>query len=181
MQGFLNIGKKEPKDQYNDVAPDFIETPDFGALYTALPFDSQPADIMNTDISEVTPLAGIVQVGSPVQPTQDIWNDLIAIRAKMPWLPIIQFPQAIRTVFMPVANVAVDIDIPTSAAFMRFAGPQDFYASLGNRAVVPNATGDREASSLYKPDGYIFIGGVKQVSVVSPAANAIVQIAFWQH
>lgn len=179
MRGFLNFGNSAPKDNFIEVDPDIEAGPDFGAHYRALPFDSSPANVMDKDISTVDPLAGIQSPGQPVIPTQDVWNDLDTLRLKMPWVPIELFPSLIRTAFMAVANTPVDINVPTGAAIVRFYGPGDFFVSIGGRAVVPIAGGDVESASLYKPNGYFYIGGAKQISVVSAAANAIVQAGFW--
>ncbi len=97
----------------------------------------------------------------------------------MPWLPIQLLPQAVRTAFMPLANVAVDIAVPTGAAIVVFSGPGDFYVSLGGRAQVPAAGMDIEAAGIYKPQGFFYVGGAKQISVVSPGVNGIVQCSFW--
>jgi hypothetical protein len=181
MRGFLNIGSKTAPDMGPDfiAGPDIPSGPDFSSLYHALPFDTSPANVIDHDISTVDPLAGISSPGQPVIPTQDVWNDLDTLRLKMPWLPIQLFPPLIRTAFMAAANTAQDIDVPTGAAIVQFYGPGDFFVSIGGRAVVPIVAGDRESASLYKPSGAFYIGGAKQISVVSAAVNAIVQAAFW--
>lgn len=179
MRGFLNFGNSAPKDNFIPEVPDIEAGPDFGAHYLALPFDSSPANVMDRDISTVDPLAGIQSPGQPVIPTQDVWNDLDTLRLKMPWVPIELFPALIRTAFMAVANKPVDINVPTGAAIVRFYGPGDFFVSIGGRAVVPIAGVDIETATLYKPQGYFYIGGANQISVVSAAANAIVQAGFW--
>lgn len=181
MGGFLNLRRNSDKD----VGAEFIgeadipSGPNFTAHYSALPFDSSPANLIDRDISTVDPLAGIQSPAQPMIPTQDVWNDLAALYAKMPNVEIQLFPQAIRTAFLLTANVAIDLTIPTGAAIVKFFGPGDFYVSIGGRAVVPILGGDVETASLYKPTGLFYCGGAKQVSVVSATANSVVQAAFW--
>lgn len=179
MRGILNFNPY-PTDQFsNGDLPEVDDLADFSSHYDALPYDASPAHLQGQDISRVDPLAGINSPGQPVIPTQDIWNDLNTLRLKMPWLPITMFPHSIRSAFMALANTPTDIHVPTSAAIAQFYGTGDFYVSLGGRAVIPTAATDVEASTLYKPQGFFYIGNAKQISVVSPNANGIVQIAFW--
>lgn len=164
--------------------PELIEIPNFNSLHSSLPFDSQPANIQDMDISLVPPLAGIVQPGSGVQQVQNVETDLAILRAELPWLPILKFPQAIGTVFLATANLAQDLIIPTGAVVVRFFSGFDYYVSLGGRAVVPTAAlfpvnGDAfSGASIYKPDNWFYCGGVKSCSLVAPAANAIVTAVF---
>jgi hypothetical protein len=178
MRGFLGFERK-PVDRFEDVEPDIQAGPDYSSLYRALPFDSAPTTLIGVDASTVDPLAGIASPAQPIIPTQDVFNDLDTLRLKMPWLPIVLFPPLIRSAFMAVANTPTDINVPTGAAIVQFYGPGDFYVSLGGRAVVPSAATEVDASTLYKPTGAFYIGATKQISVVSPNANGIVQAAFW--
>ena len=179
MNGFLNFQLK-PSDQFlNGNLPNTDDGADFSQHYDALPYDSSPAHLQDMDISRVDPLAGISSPGQPIIPTQDIWNNLDTLRLKMPNLPITIIPHSIRTAFMALANTPTDIAVPTSAVIAVFSGPGDFYVSIGGRAVVPSATMDVEAASMYNPLGFYYIGGVKQISVVSPNVNGIVQVKFW--
>lgn len=113
-------------------------------------------------------------------PSQNIEGDLVRLRAEMPFLPITAWPKNIRSVFLANANVAQNIDIPSDAVLGRFTGSTDYYANFEGAAVVPDAAmiGQDQNVSLYKPEwGWIYLAGLKQVSVVSPNANAIVQLA----
>ena len=175
--GFLNFVPHT--DKFVPAEPDVLAGPDFSAHYTALAFDSSPANVIDHDISTVDPLASIYSLAQPVIPTQDVWNDLDTLRLKMPWLAIELFPPLIRTVFMAVINTATEIHVPSGASIVKFYGPGDFYVSIGGRAAVPVVGVDSVATSLYKPQGYYYVGGIKQISVVSAAANAIVQAGFW--
>lgn len=164
------------RDSYADPA---LLASNFDAHSRALPFSSQPANVQNVDLSTVNPLAGIQQPGSPIVQVQNVESDLAGLRAMLPFLPIMLTPRIIKTAFMAAANSPVDLEVPTSAALVKFRGPLDYYVSFGGRAVVPIAGGDIDNASIYKPEGeWFYIGGVKSIGVVGPNANTLVQCVF---
>lgn len=146
------------------------------------PFNSLQPTYIGEDLSTVPPLAGIKQPGSPIQPVQNIEADLMALRAEMPFLPILKPPQAARTALLQVANLAVNLEVPTSAVLCMFRGNGDYYVSFAGAAVRPIAGAvDAETATLYKPEGvFMYCGGTTQISVVSPSVNIIVQAWYWQ-
>ncbi len=158
--------------------PNMLE-PAWGNMFDAMPFDSQPPNLINQDISTVDPLAGIQTPGfAPVQ-VQNIEADLMMVRAEMPFLPVMRWPTATRTAFMAVANTPADIQIPSGAVLVKLSGPGDWYASFQGLAQVPSATVSGEAGALYKPDdAWYYCGGKAALSVVSSAVNGIVTAKF---
>lgn len=158
--------------------PNMLE-PGWSAMFTAQPFDSQPANLIGEDISTVDPLAGIQTPGfAPVQ-VQNIEADLMIVRAEMPFLPIMRWPTATRTAFMAAANSPADILIPSGAVLVKLSGPGDWYASFQGLAQVPSATISGEAGALYKPDdAWYYCGGKAALSVVSSTVNGIVTARF---
>lgn len=177
------VGDKvtQPKmDQFGrSYADPVILQPDWSQHYNADPFQSQPPNMIDQDISTVDPLAGIKSPGEPVIPVQNVESDLIFLRAELPFIPIMKFPRTIKTAYMAAANTPTDIIVPEGAALVKFRGPGDWYVSMGGRAIVPGAGGDVDNASIYKPDAeWFYCGGIRQISVVATAAAGIVQAIF---
>lgn len=146
---------------------------------TDMPFNSQPASFLDVDISTVDPLAGIApRVNGSVIPIQNMESDLLKMRARMPYLPIIQRPQRVFNVVMDaVTPIAVDVNFHTGDALVRFTSNSDFYVSFDGRAYLPVATGESGIICNPPPEWYP-TGGTKQISVFSPNVGAVICCAF---
>lgn len=160
--------------------PDLLN-PAWSKFYQADPFQSQPANLINEEISTVAPLAAIKQPGEPITQVQNVESDLLLLRMELPFLPIVKYPRTVKTLFLG-ANIAGDIAIPGGAALVKFRGPLDYYVSFGGRAVVPTAASvleNPDNDSIFRPEGeWYYIGGINQISVVGPNAGTIVQATF---
>lgn len=133
----------------------------------------------NGEISKLPEMTSLQPMPGGVElPAQNIETDLMALRASLPFVPMMKWPKSIVSVFLPTAGLAVDLTVPNGAVLGRFSGNADYFISAEGRAIVPGAAGfDPAQASIYKPEwNWFYIGGFSQFSVVSPVANAFVQL-----
>lgn len=169
----------------SDLVPN--DTPNPSALWNDpmwAPY-AGPHGVMPLDMSMVPEDAAIVAPdGSTMFTPQGPVTDLMAIRQRFPYLPILPFPNVVRSLFL-TAGVAQDLIIPDGMVLMSMRGNLDYYLSRAGRAAIPTAAntaiglGVEANQSFYAPQGYVwYIGGMKQFSVVTPA-DAIVSCFFY--
>ena len=106
-------------------------------------------------------------------------SKLAILRAENPYIPILKFPDAVLN-FVMTANVAQDVNIPSGAKLVRFAGSADYYVQRNGAAQVPTAslTGDLSTmGALLKPE-YAFFAAQEmgQLSIVAPTTGTIVTV-----
>lgn len=105
--------------------------------------------------------------------------DLASLRLQFPFLQIIPFPPRAVSVKLTVASQAYNIDIPDGTSLIKMKGNGDYYVSQNGNAEVPFETpgGSIQSQSIYKPEEYLlYVGGIRQLSVISPFANTIVTV-----
>lgn len=112
-------------------------------------------------------------------------NDLMALRHRFPYLPIMPFPVDTFGYFL-TQNVALDINIPDGAVMMTLRGNADYYITKHGNAAVPTAAnslqslGDSRNNCFYAPQGFVwYVGGLRTISVVAPVTGTIVSGAFY--
>lgn len=106
-----------------------------------------------------------------LQTPQGPMNTLQSLRIMFPFIPIMPFPDIMRSVVL-VANVAQELVIPDMCQVIILRGSTDYYVSHLGRAEVPV---DATAMSLYRPDGIAFyVGGKKSLSVITPSATGCI-------
>lgn len=151
-------------------------TPEFAALL------SSPGAVMS--IGTVKEEAAIAAPdGSTLYTPRGPINDLMSLRQRFPFLPILPLMGEGVAVFL-AAGVAQDLQIPDGASLMCIRGNNDFYISVHGNAEVPTATnavpGPSQTKSFYAPQGFLyFVGGLSNFSVVAPNANTIVTACFY--
>ncbi len=135
-------------------------------------------DAIIKEISTVPEMAGFQPMpGGPEMSSQNILTDLMGIREEMPFIPIAQWPKSIRTIFLPIAGTAVDLDFPSGVVLAKFSSTADFYVSSEGRAELPGATSSVDQAGVLNPTfTWFYVGGLHQFSVVSPIAGAVVQM-----
>lgn len=173
---FLGRKKDDP-----DKGDNFIGEPQLypgGMNPITLSFDNIRQDPHMVDT--VDPFAGIYSpVDQHVMPVQNEQTNLAFFRGSFPFVPIVPFPAFSRVVAL-VAGVSMDVQVGNHQ-LVRFKGNGDYYISAQNRARIP-VVGDAsdQNQSLYKPeDEWYYIGGVKQISVIAPGADIVVNFMFY--
>jgi hypothetical protein len=131
---------------------------------------AQPVDLLST----VDPDTAISPGGDGqrfIEP-QNAHTDLLRLRMKFPHLPIVPFPNSVKTVALQ-PNAPVDISLPEQAVLCRFYGNGEYYVSINGQASIPlNQSDDNSAQacmSVHKPEGvFFYLGNVKQISLIAP-------------
>lgn len=140
----------------------------------ATPFNGQPKGLIDQDITQVDPQAGVAPLGQVI-PVQNIDSDLVALRREMPWLPILKRP-LVSTLFFAAANVRQDFAIPPGVGLIRFKGNGGYWVGFDAGATVPSAA-QADTFSAYRPEEeWYYARNLKQVSVVADAINVSVSI-----
>lgn len=111
-------------------------------------------------------------------------NDLMALRSKYPYLPIMPFPAIVKPVFLTAATERT-VRVPNGAVLLTMKGNLDFYVCRNGKADVPTAAntsdtlGDNVSQSFLAPQGFLwFVGGMNQFSMIA-AVDTIVSLAWW--
>lgn len=165
-----------------DRAPDFMSAPDELTMRQTpmaplVAFNGKAPNLMETDISEVPPLAAVAPNGNVI-PVQNIEADLRQLRSEMPFLHIVSRPQAVTTLFFAAGNAPQNVDVPGNVSLVRFRGNLDYYVNFDGTASVPTV-GVPATGTLYRPEGqWYYCGGLNQVSIVAAAVNTIVTLEF---
>lgn len=144
------------------------------------------AGALAPDFGAVRPEVGVAAPDGSVNITpQGATNDLMALRAQFPFLPILPFPPQSWAKYL-AANTAVECNIPDGCVLMLLRGNNDFYISIQGNAQVPDATntsdslGDSSNKSFYAPQGILlYCGGMQRFSVIAPNAGTIVSAVFF--
>lgn len=136
------------------------------------------------DISTVSEMAGIRQIGSPEMVTQGPNNDLMHFRSRFPFVPVLPLLGQYASVFLPNPNVADEMELPNGTTAIIFSAKDDFFISIQGNAEVPSALntparlsgGLITARSFYKPPSGIlwYVGNIRSLSCVAPNANTFV-------
>lgn len=110
---------------------------------------------------------------------QGVINNLARFRMDFPFVPIIPFPNTVRTVAL-IQNAAKDVRIPDGVVAVMFKGSGNYYVSNNGNAEVPVAAQDNDSGSnfgcsLFKPENFMFYtGGIRTLSVITPDAGGCV-------
>jgi hypothetical protein len=150
--------------------------------------DVSPNPSGNIDaVPMVQALLPILSSFFPMLMTGNVLDDLQKLRAALPFLPIIPFPNASRAAVMAAVPVALDIPFPDNALLFRLQSDATFYASTVGMARVPLVTDtpDNPASFMFPfgapYDQWFYAGNRKSISVIGGAnqvitANFLVQV-----
>lgn len=165
---------------------DFPVAPNQGPTPSSLTNNPELSVLLNSDgpveIGVIRERAAVEQGGVVITPQGPV-NDLMALRASFPFLPIIPPPNTVRTFFLDGTN-AQDVNVPDGMCAGMFLGSNDFYVGFFGKADVPSATtagnADNTSRSIYSPQGVMFyLGQVRQFSINAPNASTIVTVMFY--
>lgn len=106
---------------------------------------------------------------------------LMALRAQMPFVPILPFPDSVLT-FIMVANVAQDINLPDGTKMAAFSGNGEYYISKKGNAQIPDGTANtNQSGSMMNPEqSFYYVEEIRQLSVVAPFACKVTVQCFQQ-
>ncbi len=154
----INPANRSPSAEYNDPS----ESPFKGRVGM---------------LSEVSETAAIDGLNGTTQFTpQGPNNDLMSLRAKYPFLPIVPLPHETAACVLVVDNPGLpgqyrgEIAIPDGMVLGRFsfsAGP--VYMNRNGNAEIPIVTTNQAASTILR-DSWYYVGGIRSLAFAAPAA-----------
>lgn len=117
------------------------------------------------DIGNVPEEAAISDpITGQLQTPQGVTNNLARFRVDFPNVPIIPFPNQVRTVAL-VQNIAQDIEIPDRVVAIMLRGSSDYFICNQGNAEIP---ADKYSKSIYKPEGMLlYTGGIQTLSAIT--------------
>ena len=95
---------------------------------------------------------------------------LAAIRAQLPFVPIMPFPNA-SLAYKLAANTPQDINLPSGTKLILFSGNGEYYVNRKGVAQVPTGVHEDGTGSIQNPEfAYLYVEEIQQLSVVAPLA-----------
>lgn len=108
---------------------------------------------------------------------------LSALRAQNPFLAIVPFPNSTENVLLP-AGVAHDINLPEGTKFISIRATSEYFVSRNGNAQIPVAAvagmNQETGSCSFDPSQYIYVEEVRQISIISRAADNAVCVSCYQ-
>lgn len=93
---------------------------------------------------------------------------LMALRAQMPFIPIMPFPNESISLFL-AAGVATDINLPSGTKMVMFSGNGEYFVSRKGNAVVPTAATPQATGSIMNPEFcFLYVEEINQMSAIAP-------------
>lgn len=94
---------------------------------------------------------------------------LMAIRAQMPFIPIMPFPNE-SLAYKLTANKPQDVQLPAGTKIIMFSGNGEYFVTRKGNAQVPTGVHDVDGSgALMNPEFcFFYVEEVNQLSVVAP-------------
>lgn len=132
----------------------------------------------------VAPMEGGQQLLTPQGPI----TDLMSLRSRFPFLPIMPIPPEAASIILDTANVAKDMPIPDGSVLGVFSCTAPVFVSRNGNAEVPSLTNTGmvqdsvQSKSFLLPDKLFvsfYVSGIRSLSFANATANTIVSGMFY--